>query len=54
MAAVGQPQQALNMGTNPLPAGITREHIQQTYMVSLSCIYSHVKSMLLIAVIHHI
>lgn len=34
MAAVGQPQQALNMGPSPVPAGITREQIQQTYMVS--------------------
>ncbi|KIW09526.1 hypothetical protein, variant [Verruconis gallopava] len=31
MAAVGQAQQAINMGPAPLPAGITREQIQQTF-----------------------
>ena len=35
MAAVGQPQQGMSMGPAPVPAGITREQIQQTYTVSL-------------------
>jgi hypothetical protein len=35
MAAVGGQQQTINMGPSPVPAGITREQIQQTYNVSL-------------------
>jgi hypothetical protein len=35
MAAVGQPQQAMSMPPASLPAGLTREQIQQTFQVCL-------------------